>query len=339
MRHADLRRRWRASLRWLLMVVLSQPALALAAPAGGPLLAQNDDTTRPARPASTESGTTVLYPDIGEPYRSIFSQIVEGIQQRSRGRVFSQKLGAATTSQEVLDELRRNDTRVLIALGRNGLRMADTLNSGLPVVAGAVLHTSENDAATVQLHSLAPSPALLFTRLKQIAPATRRVLTVFNAAQNGWMMKLAVDAARQQGLELVRYEAADAKAAARTFQEIFAEAERGRDAVWLVQDSVAVDDTVVLPYVLEEGWNRSIPVFSSSLAHVRRGALFALYPDNLELGRRLGSAAQVAAGSGTARGLLPLQDTLLAVNVRSANHLGLRVNTTELGVSLVFPTP
>lgn len=280
----------------------------------------------------------VIYPDIGEPYRSVFTQIIEGVQQRARGPVTTQRLTSGTTAQEVAEEIRRGEARAVIALGRNGMRMADALNGNLPVVVGAVLHTSEADGNAVQLHSLTPAPALLFARLKQISPATRRVLTVFNAGQNAWMIRLAADAARQHGLELVRYEATDAKSAARAFQDIFVQADRNRDAVWLMQDSIAIDDAVVLPYVLEEGWNRSIPVFSSSLAHVRRGALFALYPDNVDLGRRLASAAQLAAGSG-ARGMVPLQDALLAVNVRTANHIGLRLNPAELGANLVFPAP
>jgi putative ABC transport system substrate-binding protein len=83
-------------------------------------------------------------------------------------------------------------------------------------------------------------------------------------------------------------------------------------------------------------------VFSSNVAHVRRGALFSLYPDNLELGRFLGSSAQTLIGSNVGptaapRGLQALRQVLTAVNTRTAEHLGLDLRASGQRIHLVLP--
>ena len=83
-------------------------------------------------------------------------------------------------------------------------------------------------------------------------------------------------------------------------------------------------------------------MFSSSVNHVKRGVLFSLYPDNAELGRVLGRAALVYATSGASaplRGVSPLKEVLLAVNTRTANHLGLNLDARRLRFDMVFPEP
>jgi len=280
----------------------------------------------------------VLYPDIGEPYRSIFTKIIEGVEQQAKGRVASFAVGTANIGPDLATELRRRDLRAVIALGRNGLKAATALERALPVVAGGVLAVPEADARDFAVHSLTPDPALLFTRLRALVPGARRVAVVFDARQNGWLMRLARDAARAQGLELLATEAEDLKSALRAYQAAMANLESRRDALWLPHDSTTVDDTAVLPLVLQEAWDRSFTVISSSVAHVRRGALFSLYPDNLALGRRLGTAALAAlAGGARAAGVLPLKDVLIAANVRAANHLGLNFAAGQHSFDMVFP--
>jgi putative ABC transport system substrate-binding protein len=135
-------------------------------------------------------------------------------------------------------------------------------------------------------------------------------------------------------------EADDLKSALRFYQEAFASADPRRDVLWLPQDSTVVDESAVLPLVLQESWNRGIAVFSSSVSHVKRGVLFALYPNNLELGRSLAISAQAAlAGAPPPKGLLPLRETLVAVNLRTANHLGIPIGSRQQTFDLVFPEP
>lgn len=281
----------------------------------------------------------VFYPDIGEPYRSVFSKIIEGIEESAQAKVSSYAVGSNFNAQAISGELKRQDVRVVIALGRNGLKAASTLDKEFGVIAGGVVSVPDSEVRSTAILSLAPDPALLFARLKALSPKTQRVFVVFEPRQNAWLIKLAKDAARGQGIELVAQEAGDLKSALAIYQNVFATADAKRDALWLPQDSATVDDSLVLPLVLQESWSKGIPVFSSNVSHVKRGALFALYPNNVELGRNLAtSALGMVSGGQVARGVLPLRDVLTAFNTRTASHLGLTPSKAQqLGFDLLFP--
>lgn len=298
------------------------------------------------RPASVlaadpSQAMAIIYPDIGEPFRSVFAKIIEGIEDQTKTRIPRYAVGANANMQELSNELKRQDIRVVIALGRNGLKAAGALDRDVSVVAGGVLSVPESGVHRGVVHSLAPDPALLFAQLKGLMPTARRVLVVHDPRQNAWLIRRAREVARLHGLEVVATEADDLKTAIRFYQETFASADPRRDVLWLPQDSTTVDEFTVLPLVLQESWNRSIAVFSSSVAHVKRGALFSLYPNNVGLGRSLAASAlgPASAASQPARGVLPLKDVLVAVNLRTANHLGIQLGSRQQSFDLVFPEP
>ncbi len=287
------------------------------------------------------SGTgniAVIYPDIGEPYRSVFAQIIDGIEEKAKGRVANFAVGPNVDTGELNNSLRRQDTKVVIALGRQGMRVASLLDNNIGVVVGGVLMVPENEVRNQQVNSLSPDPALLFSRLKEMMPKVRRVFTVYDPRQNEWIMRLAKGAARDQGLELVAYEARDLRGAMHTYQEILATVDSRQDALWLPQDATTVEDSSVLPLVLQESWTRNLAVFSSTFGHVRRGVLFSLYPNNVELGRHLaGSALDFLASNGTeVPGMVPLREVLMAINLRTAKHLGINASHQQ-GYAMAFP--
>lgn len=288
--------------------------------------------------AQSSRAIAVLYPDIGEPYRSVFTKIVQGIEERVRGTVAGIAIGANPNQQEIINELRRQDVRVVIALGRNGLKVAANLDRGIDIVVGGVVSVPEAEARNFTVSSLAPDPALLFARLQSFQPATKRVFVVFDPGQNAWLMRLAKNAASARGMELTAYEATDLKTALLHYQSIIAAMEAGRDALWLPLDTTTVHDASVLPLVLQEAWGRNLTIFSSNVAHVRRGALFSLYPDNMEVGRHLAEQAlgYLAQGS-PPRGMMPLKSVLLAVNIRTASHLGIDIAGKQAKFDLIFP--
>ncbi len=283
----------------------------------------------------------VIYPDIGEPYRSVFEKIIEGIEDKTHSKVVSYAVGANPNLQNLTQELKRQDIKVVIALGRNGLKAAANLDMEIGVVASGVLTGPETESRAISVFSLAPDPALLFSRLKSLSPSIRRVHVVLDPRQNGWLIRYAREAARANGIELVAYEAGDLKTAVGYYRDILANTDPRRDALWLPQDTTTVEESTVLPLVLQESWNRGLAVFSSSVAHVKRGVLFSLYPNNVELGRNLASSAlgYLSSGSGGGRSVVPLKEVLLAVNVRTAGHLGLDVSLRQSSFDMVFPEP
>jgi len=280
----------------------------------------------------------VIYPDIGEPYLSVFKQIIGGIEDRAKGRVSSYAVGANSNVGELNDSLRRSDTKVVIALGRQGVKAASGLSGDIDVVVGGVLTPPESGARTLQVNTLSPDPALLFSRLKGMMPKARRIFTVYDPRQNEWLIELAKEGARTHGLELVTYPAQDLRSAMRAYQEIISTADSAHDALWLPQDSTTVEESSVLPLVLQESWAGNLAVFSSSFSHVKRGVLFSLYPDNVELGRHLAGDALgiLASGNRGESEMSPLREVLMAVNLRTAKHLG--VGTSRLqSFDMAFP--
>lgn len=282
----------------------------------------------------------VIYPESAEPFRSVFAQILDGIDDKAKNRVVRYMVNANVNSQDIANDLRRQDIKVVIALGRNGLKTAMALNSDLKIIAGGLLSVPEADGRKLTLLSLAPAPSLLFDRLKTLMPEVTRVHVVFDPRNSGWLIRLAKEAARAAGLELVAEEAGDLATALARYQSILATADPRRDALWLPQDVTTVDESTVLPLVLQESWPKGLAVFSSNLSHVKRGALFSLYPDTTQLGRNLASLALDSLSGSGALGQLPLRDVLVAVNLRTASHLGLRFSSRQQqSFNLIFPEP
>jgi putative tryptophan/tyrosine transport system substrate-binding protein len=292
--------------------------------------------------AAAEPGRAlvVVYPELAEPFKQVFTTIIEGIEDRLGGPVASVAVANNANPAQVADDIRKRDAKVLIGLGRGGMRVAAALADELAVLVGCVVSVQESEARSFPVHTLAPDPALLLARLKRLKPGTRRVHLVYDPKLNGWLARLAREAARAEGLELLAQEAQNQAEALRGYTQLLAAADPARDALWLPQDPTSVDDGAVLPLVLREGWNRNIAVFSSHLAHVKRGALFSLYPDNHELGRTLAAAAQrLAAGARPgASGVLPLRQARAAINIRTAAHLGIDVAAVQSGFDLVYPS-
>lgn len=287
----------------------------------------------------TRRAVVVVVPEIGEPFRSVFAKIAGGIEARIPGRVTVLAVGGHDV--DVAGELRRRDAGVVVALGRQGLKAVASLDDSFSIIAGCVVSLPEDDERRYPVYTLAPDPLLLFAQLRRLAPAVRRISVVYDPRQTGWLIRRAREAAQSMGWELSAYEARELPAALRQYQQQLSAADATRDAIWLPQDASTVDDATVLPLVLKEAWSRSLVAFSSNVAHVKRGALFALYPDNEQLGHTLGDAASrlLAGVKGGEGSVLPLREVRSAINTRTAAHLGLVLKSPVADYDLVFPEP
>ena len=286
-----------------------------------------DQLRRPELQASAGKGAiAVLYPNVSEPVRSAFISMIQGIEERTRARVRSYAVDPRTDPAELNVQLKRAGTRVVIALGRQGLNVASGLDRDILVLVGGALLLSDAEIVNVNGISLTPDPALLFGRLRTLLPEVRRVLVVYDPKKTEWLLRLARDAARAQGLELVAHEARDLGQAATMYAGLLKSADSKRDALWLPHDTTTVEESTLLPLILKESWNHGVPIFSSNVLHAKKGALFAMSPNNVELGKSLASSALgLMAGEMRRKGVQPLRELHTAINMRTANHMGLNI--------------
>ncbi|MBK8168648.1 MAG: hypothetical protein IPK64_22095 [bacterium] len=288
-----------------------------------------------ARSASALT-VAVLYPEAAAPYRALFAEILEGIEGGLPPQTVHRYALPPELDTVALDRwIDRLAPDAVITLGRVAADYYEARPAKKPWIVGA-LDASPQTRPKARGVSLAVDPALLFATLRQLAPTKRRIWVVFDPASERWLVDLAHAAARTGGLSLTPLPASDAKTAWRQFAHVFETADPDTDALWLIANPQLVDPSAVLPALVEKSWRRSLVLFTNSLHHVHRGALFALYPDNRRLGGRLAELALQARDAAPA--IEPLRAVKRAINLKIATHLALRIDQPlEREFDLVLP--
>ena len=297
----------------------------------------------PLASAAQPPAIAVLYPDLQEPYRSVVASIIEGAQEKIKGPVRLFPLGNDFNAEQLNDSIDHKHIAALIALGRTGLAAAQQWQGKIPIVVGALLLAPDNKDRGIAGISLAADPEIFLTYLEQIAPAVKRVHVVYSPQSSEWLVRIARSSASKRNFQLIAYKSEDIKSSALIYRDILRKSRPGEDAIWLLPDPVAVDDRLILPLLLRGAWDQGILVFSSNPTHVRRGALFALFPDNKAMGKSLAKMAETYL-SGDERHMdnhvVPLRDLQAAINVRTADHIGLFISQEQRRkFALIFPAP
>jgi putative ABC transport system substrate-binding protein len=282
----------------------------------------------------------VVYPEVREPYRSVFLEIVRGMEAELGQTITQYVLSDGQETANLMARIKKDRIQAVVTLGRAGYEAAKSLSKELPVVVGAVLLPLGQNDLHLSGVSLTPDPAILFARLKELAPQARDVTVIYDPQQNSGELSRARNAAQARSMSLQALESTDLRQSAALYQKVLREIKEGSAAIWLPQNNLAMDDQALLPLVLRAAWEQRFVVFSGNLDHVKKGALFSLYPDNFGMGRSLAILARKRL-SGPARdnaGIEPLRDLLLAVNIRTAEHLGLRFSTEAIRTfGMTFP--
>ncbi len=283
----------------------------------------------------------VVYPEVREPYLTVFLDIIRGMEEELGQPVTHYRLGdRQDATGDLIARMKNDRIDVVITLGQAGYEAAKSLASVLPVVVGAVLLPPGHDSQGLSGISMIPDPEILFVRLRDLVPNAKEVTVIYDPDRKTGEIALARDAAQARGLTLHALQARDLRRSAVLYHKVLQEIEDGSVAIWLLQYNATMDEQALLPLVLREAWNKRFVVFSSSLDHVRKGALFSLYPDNVGLGRSLAAMARSRSRGMVSRSatIEPLRDLLIAVNLRTAEHLGLNFpNSVIRKFGMIFP--
>ena len=289
-------------------------------------------------PQLVSGAVAVLYPEVKDPYHKIFMDILRGIKGEAGRDVSSLALNGSHDPDSVNDWLKQQDADSVIALGNRGKKIAATLANSYNTITGASILSDKNIADGIVGISLTPSPAELFSKALELIPRLKKVQVIYHENTNEWLVSLAKASAADLGLELIAYKAGDVRAAAELYQAALESSRSQETAIWLLQGDPTLDERSLLPNLLRQAWNKNVIVFSSNPSHVRRGALFSLFPDNAEMGKRLAQKA-LAADSVQQLAAEPLKDLRIAVNIRTASHLNLNISRARArDFDLIFPS-
>ncbi|MEN9867339.1 MAG: hypothetical protein RL748_2929, partial [Pseudomonadota bacterium] len=184
----------------------------------------------------TPESIAVIYPESTDAYREFFTKIVEGVEVQTKVKIRTIAITDKQDSAEIYTQLKRSGTKVVIALGSRGLKIASGFDRDIAVVIGGVLTIQESDNNRLLGIALTPDPALLFRHVKELIPAMKRVIVIYDPKKSDWLLKFARLAAKEQGIELVAHEAQDLASAARLYESVFATADPKTDSIWLPQD-------------------------------------------------------------------------------------------------------
>jgi putative ABC transport system substrate-binding protein len=276
----------------------------------------------------------VLYPEVREPYLSVFNNIIHSIESRNNGSVFLYALPNDFDPSQVETWLDSQQPDAVIALGTRGFHMAQKLKNKVPVLVGAVL-LSPNGLPGI---SMAADPAAMFSNLKQLAPQTRRVFVVYAPTESGWLINQAQEAARRDRLQLIALPVEDLREAVTAYRDLIKNRLGSTDAVWLTTDDVSANERAILPLLLEAAWNKSFILFSNKPSHAKQGALFSMFPDHVGLGLSLADMADQISRRKDPPRMIPTKDLHTAVNLRTAAHLGLIFSSEQQNsFQLKFP--
>jgi ABC-type uncharacterized transport system substrate-binding protein len=285
----------------------------------------------------------VIYPELEEPYRGVLSSIIEGIQGETKEATRLFPMGDGYDISQLIKAINPEHIAAIIALGRTGLAAAERWRGKIPIVVGALLLTPDKNERGLAGISLAADPEILLARLKLLDPSVKRVHVVFSSKSSEWLVEIARDSIKKFKLQLYTYKSEDIKGSALIYRDILSKSRPGEDAIWLLPDPVAVDYGITLPLLLRGAWDNNLLLFSSNPAYVQRGALFALFPDNKLMGESLARMAESYLSDDPAdmgNSVVPLKDLQAAINLRTAEHIGLTLSSEERkDYALIFPAP
>ena len=289
----------------------------------------------PASPAWAEENISILYPEVSAPYDAIFNKIIAGIGSQQTLQIHPLSLKKEDSESRLKKHLIKTNPKAIIALGKRGTLAAENLQSKLPTVYGALPYIPDGKTGI----SLSADPQQQFKTLKSIAPQITTLSVVFSPAANTWLISLAEAAAKQYGLTLKTFPVENLREAMLQYREILRTSSNKTDAIWLPLDPVSANDKVVLPMLLQEAWDRDLVIFSSKPTDVQRGVLFSMYADNFGMGQDLANLLVKRLRGETVPPVSPVTTLLIAVNLRTAAHLGFNFTPQQQRrFDLTFPS-
>ena len=287
----------------------------------------------PIQATEVSINVAIVYLDTNTAYKNLFATIIRGIEEDKRISTSYYKHGINSNPQDLSSWLEKMKPDVVVALGQASNDLISNLSLKIPVVSSAVTKPDKQHGC-ICLNS---EPGQLFGKLVELKPDIKRIIYVHHKNNNAWLIPIASTVSKRLGINLELHPVSTLREAALQYKKILDSPLTSSDAIWLPLDS-AIPGEVILPEILKSAWSKRFIIFSSNPYHVKRGGLFALFPDYHALGKQIADiSTQIKDEDNQLVRISPLL-TRSAINIRTARHLSLKINNRLINKhDLVFP--
>ncbi|MGH1469610.1 MAG: ABC transporter substrate binding protein [Cellvibrionaceae bacterium] len=271
----------------------------------------------------------VIYPEIREPYLQIFLNIKEGVEKEigQKDRVLEYVVSKGESPEKVQRWIKKKKISAVIALGSRGINSIAPPNSIPSVVGAAVLKPGSTSYSGITLN---PAPDVLLSTLVKLKPSIKTFHVVYEPKVNEWVIEKAQAQLKKNNIELIPHAVDDLRSAAAEYKSIQNRMDNKTEAIWLPMGGPSREKSL-MQSILATAWSKDQSIISSNLSDVKRGALFSMYPDNVAMGRELGKLLKERQENPDAENQVVFVRSLLqAINIRTAEHIGLRFGKEEL---------
>lgn len=240
--------------------------------------------------------------------------------------------GQLPEGREIARALRASPPDLIFAVGLKAAMATKLEIFDQPVVFCMVLNPETHGLPAPNMTGIAvrlPAETQL-TALRSAIPHRTRVGVLYDEDHSGDFIRQAHRAAKQQGLELLAVPVRRQEEIPHAVRALLPKI----DVLWLIQDQTVVSESAI-PFFLESTLDAKVPLFTFSSTLVQQGALGALVLDPWTVGQQ---AAHIAlsrlTGRSASTGLLQTPERpQLALNVKSAEHLGLALPPEQIRVA------
>lgn len=233
-----------------------------------------------------------------------------------------------TSQQDLKEKIRAKRPSLLFVVGMETLEILQYIND-IPIVYAMVLNAipfvhGEGNITGVSLE--VPSEKH-FEALKNISPEIKRLGMAFDPRNSTQYLEQAWVAAKSNGITLVARRVYEPPKAPGLIKEMLGMV----DAYWMLPD-LTMNNPATVKFLMDFSMANNIPIITFSDKFVGMGALMALTPDSVDMGRQAGEMAHQIL-SGTKAGDIPPASPRkigLMINLETARKMGITFNADIL---------
>ena len=230
----------------------------------------------------------------------------------------------------IVQQILHSGVDLVLAVGLKAALVAKTDIHRVPVIFCMVLNPMKFDLRASNLTGIAleiPFQEQILP-LRTIVPNLTRIGVLYNPKKTGRLLNSAQDEAKRLGLRLVAQAVTSRKEVPSALREIVPQIQ----ALWLLPDSTVLTEDS-FDFLLKVTLEHNVPVVGFSSGLVQKGALVSTYIRYDDVGKQAAELAEDLLKAGRSRsfnGMISPKPLRLAINLKTANFLGLSVSPHAL---------